>query len=77
MLIYLLVILRQDYEGEVVWMRPRWWGILGLIGWAYLVTAFIWLACRDLGAAVMGAFVLLIAMRFGNEIGRASCRERV
>jgi heparan-alpha-glucosaminide N-acetyltransferase len=24
-----------------------WWGILGLIGWGYLVTSFTWLACRD------------------------------
>lgn len=24
-----------------------WWGILGLIGWGYLVSAFTWLLCRD------------------------------
>lgn len=24
-----------------------WWGILGLIGWAYLVSAFTYLLCRD------------------------------
>ncbi len=24
-----------------------WWGILGLIGWGYLVAAFTWLICRD------------------------------
>jgi len=24
-----------------------WWGILGLIGWGYLVSAFTWVACRD------------------------------
>lgn len=24
-----------------------WWGILGLIGWGYLVSAFTWVLCRD------------------------------
>uniref|UniRef100_S0DE96 Heparan-alpha-glucosaminide N-acetyltransferase catalytic domain-containing protein n=1 Tax=termite gut metagenome TaxID=433724 RepID=S0DE96_9ZZZZ len=25
----------------------RWWGILGLIGWSYLVSAVVWLVVRD------------------------------
>ncbi len=28
-------------------LRARWWGILGLIGWAYLFTAVAWLLCRN------------------------------
>jgi hypothetical protein len=42
-LIYLAVI----YQGGTVenphWMRPAWWGILGLIGWAYLIVATLYL----------------------------------
>ena len=36
LLIYLLVIFRADQNGTSIWLQPRWWGIIGLIGWAYL-----------------------------------------
>jgi len=28
------------------WMTHQWWGILGLIGWSYLIAASAYLACR-------------------------------
>ena len=30
-----------DDDKDIVWMRPQWWGILGLIGWSYLLCATI------------------------------------
>ena len=69
MLVYLVVIFRQDLNGETVWLRPRWWGILGMIGWAYLISALIWLACRDHGAALMGAFALLLVLNISAQSG--------
>lgn len=43
--ILLLAFLAIIYKGGTienpVWMRPYWWGILGLIGWAYLISALI------------------------------------
>jgi heparan-alpha-glucosaminide N-acetyltransferase len=45
--IIILSILALAYKGGTaenpVWMRPYWWGILGLIGWAYLVCATVYL----------------------------------
>jgi predicted acyltransferase len=42
LLLFLLTLLYKGPEpGE--WMSPRWWGILGLIGWAYLGGALIYL----------------------------------
>ncbi len=38
LLLFLAVIYKGGHEGEE-WMQPHWWGILGLIGWAYLVNA--------------------------------------
>ncbi|GIQ56966.1 hypothetical protein Flavo103_01020 [Flavobacterium collinsii] len=39
-------------------MTPKWWGILGLIGWAYLFTVvYYWLVCGKLGAMI--AFLVL------------------
>jgi predicted acyltransferase len=72
LLIYLLAIFRADQGGVSVWLQPRWWGIIGLIGWAYLVSAFIWLACRNHGTAIMGVFALLIALNIGLRSGLLS-----
>lgn len=69
MLVYLVVIFRASENGEAIWFRPRWWGIVGLIGWAYLVAAFIWLVCRDRGAALMGAMALLLTLDCGARSG--------
>ena len=44
LLVYLAVIFR-DAGGGI--FQARWWGILGLIGWTYLVCAFIYLYVRD------------------------------
>jgi heparan-alpha-glucosaminide N-acetyltransferase len=42
LLLFLLAVFYKGPEsGE--WMSPRWWGILGLIGWAYLGCALIYL----------------------------------
>ena len=43
-LIYLAFIFRDSKEGI---MSARWWGILGLIGWAYALCAIIYLFTRD------------------------------
>jgi heparan-alpha-glucosaminide N-acetyltransferase len=76
MLIYLVAVFRQDLNHETVWLRPRWWGILGMIGWAYLIAAFVWLACRDHGAALMGAFALLFALNIGAQSGALDWWEK-
>jgi len=39
-----------------------WWGILGLIGWGYLVAAFIYLASRDNILNTVVAFLFFLAM---------------
>lgn len=73
LLAYLLYVYRAEVKGpngevvDVVWLQTRWWGIVGLIGWAYLISAFVWLACRDHGAAVAGAMALLMALDIGGR----------
>jgi len=44
LLLYLAIIFR-DARGGV--FQARWWGILGLIGWTYLICAFVYLFTRD------------------------------
>lgn len=72
LLIYLLAIYRVDQDGATIWIRQRWWGIIGIIGWAYLVSAFVWLLCRNRGAALLGVFALSIALNIGLKNGLLS-----
>lgn len=44
LLVYLVLIFRTNDGG---WLTPQWWGILGLIGWAYLAIALTYLFFRD------------------------------
>ncbi|MDF9828940.1 DUF5009 domain-containing protein [Parabacteroides sp. PF5-6] len=46
--VLLLVYLFSIYEGQDgSAFSPKWWGILGLIGWTYLVCTFIYLFTRN------------------------------
>ncbi|MCI0523243.1 MAG: DUF5009 domain-containing protein [Bacteroidales bacterium] len=46
-LIFLVIIFRSGPADDPGWLITGWWGILGLIGWGYLVGAFTWLLLRD------------------------------
>ncbi len=56
-----LVFLAYVYKGGTIddpgSMEPHWWGILGIIGWAYLFSAFVYL--------LLGNSLLLIALVWG------------
>ena len=43
LLFVLLAVLYKGGETGDLWMRTQWWGILGLIGWAYLLNALVFL----------------------------------
>jgi len=49
-------------EGGTRWLEPSWWGILGLIGWAYLVCSGVYLLIKGNFAAIIIALVLLVAV---------------
>ena len=46
--------------------HPQWWGILGLIGWAYLIGAVIYLAAGKSRPALITALALLIALYYAS-----------
>jgi predicted acyltransferase len=52
---------------------PRWWGILGLIGWAYLVACSVWFGVRRwgdaFGVAAVGILTWLFAAAARHEFG--------
>lgn len=50
-------------------LHASWYGILGLIGWAYLVGALVFLAFRGQRTALLGCFVLLLALFPADRAG--------
>ena len=67
-LIFLAIIYRGGGEGDYQWMQFHWWGILGLIGWAYLVSAliYLWLGNKPLWIAL--ALLVLFLRRADSTI---------
>ncbi len=57
-LFFLAIIFRSGTTENPGWMITGWWGILGLIGWGYLVSSLIWLAFRDSVAGTSVATLL-------------------
>lgn len=65
-----LALIYRDAEGGI--FQPRWWGILGLIGWTYFLCATIYLFLRNkyLWLAVAGfAFILLCVVGSNKLLG--------
>ncbi len=64
----ILVVLALIYRGnEPGWggMSPQWWGILGLIGWAYLIGAAVYLCARGQVALLCGAIAVCAVLYVG------------
>lgn len=57
-----------------VWMRTGWWGILGLIGWAYLTVAVLTLLLGRRREWLMGALAILILLHLAMTQGGLSAR---
>lgn len=65
-LVVLALIYRGGTAGDPHWMRPHWWGILGLIGWAYLVCACIYLFSQNRIILILLAWLILNIMNLGE-----------
>jgi len=51
------------------WMRTGWWGILGLIGWAYLTVATLTLLLGRRREWLMGALAILMLLHLAMQQG--------
>lgn len=69
-LLCLMAILYRGGQGdEIGWMRTRWWGILGLIGWAYFVCASVVLFSAGKLGTVITALIFFIAFNVAFTLG--------
>ena len=63
-LVALFFLYRGGEAGDQM-MRPHWWGILGLIGWAYLYSCAVYLGSGRSLVAVTGMVAVFLAMYMG------------
>jgi heparan-alpha-glucosaminide N-acetyltransferase len=68
-LIILVAIYKGGTEGNERWLQTSWWGILGLIGWAYLAASLIYLLFRNYPAALAISMFLLILLYPAEQSG--------
>ena len=50
-------------------LSTEWYGILGLIGWAYLVTSLVFLLCDSNRTAILGCMALLMCLFMADRKG--------
>ncbi|TDE17518.1 DUF5009 domain-containing protein [Dyadobacter psychrotolerans] len=69
----LLAFLAAIYKGGEVanpsWMETHWWGILGLIGWSYLLCAVAYLFLKDNLILVVAAWIFFVAFNIADFAG--------
>ena len=54
----------QDYDGNAVGFSVHWWGILGLIGWVYNITAWTYFVFKKSIVALSIAFFVCMILNF-------------
>ena len=65
-LLFLAIIYVAPGDGDYHWMRVHWWGILGLIGWGYLLSALVYLLLGNRPGWIAGVLFLLFLLNI-NE----------
>jgi predicted acyltransferase len=73
-LVYLAFAFRGEDGHRIISLAPfsihtEWYGILGLIGWAYLVGALVFLVFRGHRTALLGSAVLLLCLYPADQHG--------
>jgi hypothetical protein len=73
-MIALAFMFRGEHGGRIISLAPfavhaSWYGILGLIGWAYLVGSIVFVLFRLNAAALLGCVVLLLALYPAEQTG--------
>jgi heparan-alpha-glucosaminide N-acetyltransferase len=68
-LIILAAVFRSGTPENVEWLHTSWWGILGLIGWGYLVAALVYLLCTDSLLKTGVFWLLFVALNVLSQLG--------
>ncbi|PUZ27053.1 Predicted acyltransferase [Chitinophaga costaii] len=66
-LLYMVYIFRGGRNGELHTFEHSWWGILGLIGWSYLVGALVYAFSGDRLGVNLLAWALMLGLCIANH----------
>jgi len=69
LLIAMFFVYRGNEAKGLVQMQTQWWGIIGLIGWAYLVACTVYYFFRRQPVAMLGAVAILYLVFFADQTG--------
>lgn len=73
----LVFLYRGGKEGDIHWLKTSWWGILGLIGWAYVVSCIVYFLFSKHLAGIIGMIFFFIALYVGDKSGALFFMETV
>jgi predicted acyltransferase len=68
-LLTLSIIYRGGEDGNIQHFSPQWWGILGLIGWAYLASGLITIFSRNKFYAIFGGWAFFCILSMVSKAG--------
>ncbi|MCB9057003.1 MAG: DUF5009 domain-containing protein [Calditrichae bacterium] len=68
-LVVFLFLYRGNDATGIIQLRTQWWGILGLIGWAYLIAAMFYIWLRNNITGLAGIVALLYCVFFADAVG--------
>jgi heparan-alpha-glucosaminide N-acetyltransferase len=68
-IIFLAIIYRSGDATSPGWMQPQWWGILGLIGWTYLVCSASYIVLGPNLPALIALVGLAVCSYIGGRTG--------
>ena len=74
LMVYLALTFRAPDGGHLLrlspfFLRPLWYGILGIIGWAYLVSSLVYLIFGNHRTALLGCAVLVMSLYSAGIMG--------
>lgn len=61
-LLVLAFVYRGGEEGSIYRFGPQWWGILGLIGWAYLASGLVTVMAKKNFYIILGAWIFFAVL---------------
>ena len=69
LLVLLAAIYKGGDSGNPSWMETHWWGILGLIGWSYLLCAVTYLFLKNNLILIITAWMFFIIFNLADFAG--------
>lgn len=68
-LLIALAIIHSGEQNALISLQPKWWGILGLIGWTYLISSMVFLLSKGKIWVQIVAFLFFIAFNSATQLG--------